>query len=288
MNTIYHLSQYAVKKLKDTYTENEIRYICNLIFIDVLGYTNIDIHIRKNEVLDESFVNKFYEIVRLLESDVPLQYIIGSTEFSGLTFKLNSSTLIPRPETEELVMWIQEILNPGKTVLDIGTGSGCIAVSLAAFVPGIQVDAIDISRDAILYAGENARLNSASVNFSVRDILRYEQFSWRNYDVIASNPPYVRNSEKALMQPRVLNNEPHQALFVPDDDPLIFYRRIAAFGQEYLNPSGHIFFEINEALGEMTCRLMEDYGFTDIILRKDIHERDRFVRATLISKKQSK
>lgn len=280
MSTIYHLSQYAVRELKDTYTENEIKYICNLIFVDVLQYTNIDIHLRKNEVLDESFVNKFYEIVRLLKKDIPLQYIIGSTEFAGLTFRLNSSTLIPRPETEELVMWIKNILSPGKTVLDIGTGSGCIAIALAASTPGIRTCATDISPEAIEQAQKNASLNHADVDFCIADILHHEQYTWENYDIIVSNPPYIRNSEKALMHPRVLDNEPHRALFVPDSDPLIFYRTIATFGQKRLNPHGHLFFEINEALGEMTCHLLEELGYTDIILKKDIHERDRFIKAT--------
>lgn len=280
MNTLFHLSQYASRELKDTYTAHEIKYLCNLIFTDVLRYTNIDIHIKKHEVLDESFVNKFYEIVTQLKTNQPLQYIIGSAEFSGLRFGLNGSTLIPRPETEELVIWAGSQLRSGMTVLDIGTGSGCIAVSLAAMCAEARITGIDISDKAIGQAKENAAANGTEVNFQIRDILNHEQYEWDTYDLIVSNPPYVRQSEKTAMHSRVLDFEPHRALFVPDDDPLMFYRRIAEFGLQHLAAGGCLFFEINEALGKETAGLLTQLGYQETVLKKDIHERDRFIRTT--------
>lgn len=278
MNTIFHLSQYALQELKDSYHENEIRAICRLIYLDILQYTNIDIHIKKNEVLDESFVNKFYQIVALLKTDVPIQYIIGRTEFAGLTFALNPSTLIPRPETEELVVWICAHAPAQARILDIGTGSGCIAVSLAHLLPGAQVTGVDISTEALNQARKNATTNRAQVEFRQCDILHYEAHTWDHYDLIVSNPPYVRECEKQAMHKRVTGFEPHQALFVPDSDPLIFYRRIAEFGRHYLTSGGWLFFEINEALGTETVKLLEQLEYKEVTLKKDIHERERFIK----------
>lgn len=279
MNTIRQLSQYASQELKDTYDTYEIHSICNIIFQDVLRYTNIDIHTRKNEVLDESFVNIFFEIVRFLKAGQPIQYIIGETEFAGLKFNLNSSTLIPRPETEELVLLIKEQLRSGKKVLDIGSGSGCIAISLAAACPGALVTGVDIAPAAIDIARKNATGNAVSVEFLVRDFLHFENYTWENYDIIVSNPPYIRNCEKEYMHSRVLNHEPHQALFVPDSDPLLFYRKIAKFGKKHLSPDGFLYFEINEALGIETADLLVTQGYRNVTIKKDVFEKDRFVFA---------
>lgn len=279
MNTIGRLTEYAIRELKDTYNSYEVRSLCRIIFYDLLQYTNIDIHIKKNEILSESFTEKFTEIVRQLKTDRPIQYILGKTEFSGLTFQVNSSTLIPRPETEELVLWVKEVLQPGHRLLDIGTGSGCIAISLAAFCPGIDTEGIDISPEAIRTAQQNAVFNQVEVNFHTADILYPETYSWPEYDLIVSNPPYVRLSEKKEMHPRVTDFEPHTALFVPDTDPLLFYRQIALFGQKHLKAGGSLFFEINEALGPEMLRLLEGTGYTDTELKKDIFEKDRFIKA---------
>lgn len=281
MNTIRQLSQYALQELKDSYPENEIQSICHIICMDVLHFTNIDIHIRKNEILDESFINKFSEIVRLLKSGQPIQYIIGETEFAGLRFTLNSSTLIPRPETLELVLWAKESLAPGKTVLDIGTGSGCIAISLAYACPEALITGIDISAEAIRTARSNAERNGVRVEFAIRDILHPENHSRDDYDIIISNPPYIRESEKMSMESRVTDYEPSQALFVPDHDPLIFYDRIARLGRKQLKAGGSLFFEINEAMGTETVGLLRSYGYNDIELRKDFWGKDRMVKGTL-------
>lgn len=279
MNTIRQLSQYALQELKDTYNPQEIQSICRIVFLDVLQYTKIDIHIRKNEILDESFVDKFFEIVRLLKIGHPLQYIIGETEFSGLKFGVNPSTLIPRPETEELVLLARERLAAGKKVLDIGTGSGCIAIALSAACPEADVTGIDISPEAVETARANAVRNRVKAEFLIRDILHFETEAWQQYDLIVSNPPYVRESEKQDMQRHVLDHEPHRALFVPDSDPLLFYRRIAEFGCRYLASGGFLYFEINEALGKETAALLENYNYRQVHVVKDLFDKDRFVVA---------
>lgn len=279
MNTIRQLSQYALQELKDTYNPQEIQSICRIVFLDVLQYTKIDIHIRKNEILDESFVDKFFEIVRLLKIGHPLQYIIGETEFSGLKFGVNPSTLIPRPETEELVLLAKERLAAGKKVLDIGTGSGCIAIALSAACPEAEVTGIDISPEAVETARANAVRNRVKAEFLIRDILHFETEAWQQYDLIVSNPPYVRESEKQEMQRHVLDYEPHRALFVPDSDPLLFYRRIAEFGCRYLASGGFLYFEINEALGKETAALLENYNYRQVHVVKDLFDKDRFVVA---------
>lgn len=279
MNTIRQLSQYALQELKDTYNPQEIQSICRIVFLDVLQYTKIDIHIRKNEILDESFVDKFFEIVRLLKIGHPLQYIIGETEFSGLKFGVNPSTLIPRPETEELVLLTRERLAAGKKVLDIGTGSGCIAIALSAACPEAEITGIDISPEAVETARANAVRNRVKAEFLIRDILHFETEAWQQYDLIVSNPPYVRESEKQDMQRHVLDHEPHRALFVPDSDPLLFYRRIAEFGCRYLASGGFLYFEINEALGKETAALLENYNYRQVHVVKDLFDKDRFVVA---------
>ena len=279
MNTIHHLSQYALQELKDSYSEHEIECICKIIYMDVLHYTNIDIHLRKNEILDESFINKFIGIVRLLKSGSPIQYILGETEFAGLRFKLSPSTLIPRPETEELVRWVGEWLKPGNRLLDVGSGSGCIGISLARLCQGAHVTGVDISPEAIELARENAILNGVKAEFLLRDILHPQTSSWDTYDLIVSNPPYIRESEKGTMEAKVLDHEPHQALFVPDEDPLLFYRAIAEFGLTHLHPQGLLFFEINEAFGQETIALLTRYGYRNIELRKDFYGKERMVKS---------
>ncbi len=279
MKTIYHLSLYASEELKDLYNDREISHLCRLIFMDALNCTNIDIHIKKHHILDESLINKFCGIVTLLKTGKPIQYVIGETEFVGLKFGLNSSTLIPRSETEELVVWAQEYVIPGHHVLDIGCGSGCIAITLAVHCPGTIVSGLDIAVEAIKQARKNAEFHHVEVDFRTEDILHYDTWAKEKYDIIISNPPYVRHSEKALMDTKVVNFEPHTALFVPDDDPLLFYRTIAQFGQEYLQPGGLLFFEINEAMGTATVDMLAGSGYSDIELRKDINERDRMIKA---------
>ncbi|WP_270488264.1 peptide chain release factor N(5)-glutamine methyltransferase [Butyricimonas synergistica] len=280
---MFGLQQYALQELKDTYNEHEIKYLCSHLFCKMLHCTNIEIHLKKHELLDERFVDNFVEVVAELKKDRPVQYVLGETEFLGVDFHLNSDTLIPRPETEELVMWVAESgLKAGERVLDVGTGSGCIIVALGKMVPGLELHGVDVSPEALRQAGENARSNGVEVNFLERDILYHERWDWSDFDVIVSNPPYVRESEKALMHERVLGYEPHRALFVTDEDPLVFYRVIAEFGRLHLKPGGLLFFEINEAFGREMVELLEGMGYREVELRKDIHERDRMVKAKWI------
>lgn len=282
MNTMFHLQQYALQELKDTYNEHEIKYLCSHLFSKMLHCTNIEIHLKKHELLDKRFVDNFVEVVAELKKGKPVQYVLGETEFLGLDFHLNSNTLIPRPETEELVMWmVKSGLQAGNRVLDVGTGSGCIVVVLGKMVPGLELFGVDISSEAICQAGVNARENEVEVTFHERNILDYEKWEWGSFDAIVSNPPYVRVSEKVLMHERVLGYEPHRALFVTDEDPLVFYRVIAEFGLSHLKPGGLLFFEINEAFGQEMVDLLSGMGYQEVELRKDIHERDRMIKAKL-------
>ncbi|CAH8294895.1 release factor glutamine methyltransferase [Mariniflexile fucanivorans] len=222
----------------------------------------------------------------LLKNQYPIQYILGETEFYGLPFKVNKNTLIPRPETEELVEWIVRIQTANKQqirILDIGTGSGCIAISLAKQLPNAKVYALDISADALKIAKQNAELNKVQVEFVEANILNSEtwitDFKNSKFDIIVSNPPYVREKEKQYMKPNVLENEPHLALFVEDHDPLLFYKMITEFAVDRLVDKGKLFFEINEYLGNDMIQLLEKHHFGDIELKQDMFRKDRMVKA---------
>ncbi|MBC3759756.1 peptide chain release factor N(5)-glutamine methyltransferase [Hyunsoonleella sp. SJ7] len=240
---------------------------------------------------------RILESLQFLKQHKPIQYIIGETEFYGLKFKVNENVLIPRPETEELVEWIidchSEYFDCAQhgfreeskiRILDIGTGSGCIAVSLAKNLQNAKVYALDVSEKALEVAKENADLNAVDVIFIKADILSLENrwnlgFYTLEFDIIVSNPPYVRELEKNIMKPNVLDNEPHLALFVKDQDPLLFYRAISEFSKTALNENGQLFFEINEYLGQETVALLEQKNYNNIELRKDIFGKDRMVKA---------
>ncbi|MBQ5817424.1 MAG: peptide chain release factor N(5)-glutamine methyltransferase, partial [Bacteroidaceae bacterium] len=211
----------------------------------------------------------------------PIQYILGETEFCDLTFKVNPSVLIPRPETSELVRWIVEENGDKECrILDIGTGSGCIAISLAKMMPSAAVTAWDISPEAIETAESNNKLNGTNVTFARQDIFAAEG-EGAKYDIIVSNPPYIKENEKEKMQRNVLDWEPCIALFVPDNDPLLFYRQIARKGLQLLKNGGRLYFEINRENGEETCAMLAEYGYTAIELRKDFADNDRMIRAIL-------
>ncbi len=220
-------------------------------------------------------------ILARLQAMEPVQYIFEECEFYGLPFYVNPSVLIPRPETEELVEWILSgYANRSGNLLDIGTGSGCIAVTLAHFLKSFSVSAVDISAGALATAKKNAERNNCRVRFSQADILKPATvFEDDMFDVIVSNPPYVREQEKKQMSDNVLKYEPHLALFVPDDDPLVFYRAIALFGKKRLKENGKLFLEINEGLGEETVNLLSLLEYREVVLRKDIFGRNRMVRA---------
>lgn len=279
MQTILSLKQLIRKELSSIYSLGEINSFIYIIFEQVLSYKKIDTNINNKEIVNEESLKIIYKIVERLKNNEPIQYIFGETDFYDLEFKLNKDTLIPRPETEELVdLIIKENFDKNISILDIGTGSGCIAISLKKNLPISKVSAIDISSNAILMAEENAKRYNLELNFIEDNILNPSK-KYPIYDIIVSNPPYIRNSEKRLMLNNVLEYEPHRALFVEDLDPLIFYREIAIFGKQHLSQNGVIYFEINENLSLETKNLLEDLGYNEISIIKDINDRDRIIKA---------
>lgn len=281
MKTISEITKQIKSQLLNLYDDKEIDSIIYLIFYYLLKYTKFDIHLNKEEKIKAETEKKINKIVEQLKKHKPIQYIMGHTDFYDLHFEVNPHTLIPRPETEELVeLIIRENKDKKHSILDIGTGSGCIAISLANNLPASKVTALDISTGAIETARNNAKKNKVSIDFIEMDILNIpeENFS-QQFDIIVSNPPYIRESEKQYMEDNVLRYEPHTALFVSDGDPLIFYRAIAIFASKHLNPSGKLYFEINEALGEEMKSMLESLEFKNISIIKDINGKDRIVKA---------
>jgi len=270
-------------RLSSKYPRQEIESISKLIFEKVLGLSRLQVYLNQHETISPANLAQITEIVNRLIQFEPIQYILGETEFYGLPLKVNAAVLIPRPETEELVEWIINN-NPPKNpiVLDIGTGSGCIPIALSKNLPGASVDGWDISSEAIMVARENAELNQVMVNFCYADVLNQEYPAQpQKYDIIVSNPPYVTVSEQLSMLQNVIDYEPHIALFVPDNDPLLFYRAIADLAINQLKPGGKLYFEINEQFGNETAYLLSSKGFENIIIRKDINGKERMLKAEL-------
>ncbi|RUT73512.1 peptide chain release factor N(5)-glutamine methyltransferase [Ancylomarina longa] len=281
-NSIQSTINYIKKELQNTYSLREIESISYILLEHILKYSRIEIHIRKQEIIEQNLIEEIHACVKELKDHKPIQYVLGETEFYDLRFKVNRHTLIPRPETEELVHAIvTENKADNLNVMDIGTGSGCIPISLAKNLNQANVFTTDISTEAIVVAKENAQINDAVVTFYHRDILNWKDFEWENFDIIVSNPPYVKESEKAKMENNVLEYEPHLALFVTDHDPLIFYRTIADFALVHLNKGGKLYFEINESLGKEMTALLHAKGFSSILVRKDINGRNRMMTATI-------
>ena len=238
------------------------------------------LHMNPEYELDRKQCDLFMEALNDLKHYKPIQYIIGQVEFMDLKLEVNSSVLIPRPETEDLIIYLDKTLkdNPLKRILDIGTGSGCIGLSLKQRVSGAVVDLMDVSTKALDVAQKNAESNNLKVSLIHANVLELNGLD-HNYDLIVSNPPYVRMLEKDQMYANVLTYEPHLALFVPDEDPLLFYRKIAMLAKKQLNNGGQLFFEINEAFGEMTVTLLNSIGFKEIKLISDRFGKDRIVSA---------
>ena len=280
--TISEIKQQFINELSSLYPNEEIQSFFYLLTESHLNMNKVDIALNHNFNLDEVNQNYFQKALIQLKKETPIQYIIGETEFYGLQFKVNVNVLIPRPETEELVEWILNSVDKNKKIkiLDIGTGSGCIAISLAKNLPNAIVYALDVSAKALEITKQNAEINNIQIVFLQQNILTSEKLA-ENYDIIVSNPPYVRELEKQEIKPNVLENEPHLALFVEDENPLIFYKKIAELAKNSLNKNGLLFFEINQYLGKETVDLLNSKGFKNIELKKDLFQNDRMIKASL-------
>ncbi|MCC8426752.1 peptide chain release factor N(5)-glutamine methyltransferase [Mucilaginibacter sp. UR6-11] len=268
--------------LAGIYDAQETEAITLTVLTDLLNSSKATVKAFPEKELTLTQQEEANSILSQLKTGKPLQYALGYAGFYGLKFLVNPATLIPRPETEELVQWVLESVDGRQwlgNILDIGTGSGCIAISLKKNLPNAQVFAVDISADALQTAKENAAMNKVEVNFVQDDILN-SQLKTHNLQLIISNPPYVTLDDKKRMHTNVTDFEPHSALFVPEDDPLIFYKAIADFAVKNLVKGGLLFFEINESLGKETVELLESKGFTNVELRRDMSDRDRMVKAT--------
>lgn len=287
--------------LRNIQDEQEIESFFFILTEYLHNLKRVDVALNPNFEISEEEVEKWNTVLVQLQQEKPIQYITGEAWFYGLRFEVNKNTLIPRPETEELVEWILESwkLEVGSwksednkliSILDIGTGTGCIPISLKANLPQANVSAIDVSEQALAVAKRNAELNKVEVNFIQTNILEVEDLSKlpfpKNqnllpFDIIVSNPPYVRNLEKQEIKKNVLDYEPHLALFVEDTDALLFYRKIAQLALKNLTPNGLLFFEINQYLGKETVELLKNLGFKNIELKKDIYGNDRMIKCSI-------
>ena len=269
-------------QLAPVYGEGEAKAMARLVFEVRFGLTLSDICIGKDTQLSADSQAELAEILRRLLCHEPVQYVLGVADFCGRQFLVTPSVLIPRPETEELCQWVTasemtEGNNRSESlrILDVGTGSGCIAITLAAELPEAKVTAWDISEDALLVACENALLNGVTVDFELQDVLLATAAAQQTKD----NPPYICNKERATMEANVLEHEPHQALFVPDDDPLLFYRAIAKLGQQMLSYGGWLYFEVNPLFAAQLARLLSAMSYYDIEIKEDQFGKQRMIRA---------
>ncbi|WP_310560133.1 peptide chain release factor N(5)-glutamine methyltransferase [Flavobacterium sp.] len=288
-----------IQELSPIYDIDEAESFFYLILQEKQKLKRIDLALNPDLTFSNDEILIWNSILEQLKKEIPIQYLLGKTCFYGLEFEVNQNVLIPRPETEELVEWIIQsskyevgswkLEERSITILDIGTGSGCIAISLAKNIPNARIFAIDVSDGALATAQKNAKSNKVEIHFIKTDILKINDLKKLPtshfhlpacFDIIVSNPPYVRELEKVEIKKNVLDNEPHLALFVEDDDALIFYRKIVALAQKNLSPNGQLFFEINQYLGKEMIDLLEKMGFKNVELREDIYGNDRMIRGT--------
>jgi release factor glutamine methyltransferase len=279
IQTIKDIRLYLAGELEGSWPEQEIRSLSNIIIRSVLGNDRSHQVYLSDHKVSNLQAEAIVKICRELKEGKPVQYILGETLFYGCKIRLNSATLIPRPETEELVdLIINENRGFSGAIIDFGTGSGCIAIALAVNLQGSNVKGTDISLEALAMAEENARENNAQVQFLCDDILSSETVNLGHAGIIVSNPPYVRNSEREYMHRNVLDFEPHIALFVDDTDPLVYYSAILGKAETVLLPGGKIYFEINEAMGSSMVSLLENSGYSPVVLLKDINGKERFIK----------
>jgi release factor glutamine methyltransferase len=310
--TIAEAYSQSVQQLETVYDSREAASVTDLLMESRFGIRRIDRIIRKFDLMSESQLVQLQADIEELLSNRPIQYVLGQAWFDGMLLKVNEHVLIPRPETEELVHWIAEgataggltaaqgadiaggltaaqgvgiaggLAGPGSgvSILDIGTGSGCIPVALSRHLPGADLHAVDVSAGALEVAAENARCAGARVEFYAQDFLN--ESNWAQLPspyILVSNPPYIAMAEKGTMHDRVLDQEPHLALFVPDDDPLLFYRKLAGFAMRRMQSGSLVYAEINEALPKQTRSLWEGTGLIEVIIKKDLQGKDRMIRA---------
>lgn len=280
--TIKDIRIYLAKELKSLYNENELNTLAGIIIKTVTGTSGLHQLNTPERGITEIQASEIIKICKDLKTGKPYQYVLGETAFYDCIIRVNPSVLIPRPETEELAdLIIKE--NKGYTgeIIDFGTGSGCIAIALASKLPRASVTGIDNSENSLLLAEENAKLNNVDISFKNGDILNFDADSVNKAGIIVSNPPYVRNSEKKLMNRNVLDFEPHNALFVEDSEPLLYYKCLLEIGRSVLIKPGKIYFEINEAMGMQLKTLMDATGYSDVQILKDLNNRDRIIKGTL-------
>jgi len=290
MNTAENTSieaawHWFLKSLEGIIPEKELQAIGREVFRHFFSIEPAERVLNPGQTFSAAHLRVLENVVEQLKEHTPLQHITGVAHFFDLEFSVNQNVLIPRPETEELVQWVLDTikedlgsLSAGLSLLDVGTGSGCIAIALASKLSKAWINACDVSEAALKLSSENASRNNVAVNFFSCDVLNDDP-AISGLDLVVSNPPYIRESEKPLMQPNVLDYEPASALFVSDDDPLVFYRTIARKAQTWLKPGGWLFFEINENLAQETIECIEKEGFVNVELKQDINGRDRMIRA---------
>ncbi len=282
MQKVQEIHQQSLTQLLQVYSKNEAESILSIIWEELAGWGRAQRVLNNNEVVDNAVLKRYNSIIEELLTEKPLQQVLGYADFYDNRFRVNEHTLIPRPETEELVaMIIADYKGKrGLKVLDIGTGTGCIAISLALNLPDSKVTAVDISMGALAMAKENAKDLNALVEFKELDILAVvEREALGQFDIIVSNPPYVRESEKAMMRKNVLDYEPHTALFVKDEDPLLFYEAISTFAKQHLNEGGGLYFETNQYLEKELSELIDKKEFKEYTLSKDLSDNFRMLKA---------
>ena len=288
-NSVRDCRRYYASQLESIYDSDEANALIMILLEHYFNIDRVKIALEPDLRLSESELLTLHFAVKELLKNRPIQYIIGETEFCGMRFFVNGNVLIPRPETQEMVEMIANfarrdnacVIRTGCKIIDIGTGSGCIAISLAKLIPNSDVTAMDVSEKALEVARKNADANGVNVHFVQDDILKPStaELIDNQFDIIVSNPPYVCDSEKSEMRANVLDHEPSSALFVPDSDPLIFYRKILEFAQKALKPNGQIWFEINEKFGKETAELCREKGFKNVEIIKDFRGKERVIIA---------
>jgi len=272
--------------LQDFYSNSELDQLAKSLLMSRMKLDATSYLLASESQVSDEVLEQLRSDIHRLSMHEPLQYVLGNTSFYGLEIQCNPAALIPRPETEELVDWVlSEVQLPSCALIDLGTGTGCIPLAIKAKRPSWQVSAIDVSQDALALARSNALRLALDVHFEAADLLTdFSDLAIKDkFNVVISNPPYIPNADAMSMLPNVLNHEPHLALFVPDSDPLLFYRRIIAFCEQYLEMDGYVFVEIHEELAEETIQLFDRAGFANIELRKDLQGKSRMIKAQRVS-----